>query len=158
MATPTVISIQLHHTQGEPLSPVAEARAIVQRGLAGDSHSKRRPGGRRQVVILDAATLDAFGLAPGDLREQITIRGLPDVTMLPVGTRLAIGEVVFEAAGECDPCHTIGGYLGVEDPEAFRQALDHRRGLLCRVAELSGEGWVRVGDAVRVLDVLSVEG
>ncbi len=152
MTSPTVISIQLHHTEGQPLRPVQEARALVQRGFEGDSHSRYRPGSRRQVVMLDESTLTPFGLQPGDLREQITIRGIPDITRTPRGTRLEIGEVVFESAGECEPCTTIGAYLSVEDPEAFQAELKHRRGLLCRVVEVRGEGWVRMGDTVRVLE------
>lgn len=149
---PAVISIQLHHTRGQPLTPASEARALLQRGLEGDSHGKGAPGRMRQVVILDESTLAAFALSPGDLREQITIRGLPEVTLLPPGSRLEIGEATFEAAGPCEPCTYIGGLLGVEDPELFRQALVDRRGLLCRVVGVRGAGWVRVGDEVRVYE------
>lgn len=151
MNTPTVISLQLHQAEGQPLRPIAQARALLDLGLEGDSHSLHGPGRKRQVLILDVSTADHFALQPGDLREQITIRGLPDVTTLPTGARLRMGEATFEAAGACAPCLHIGGLLGVEDAEAFRQALERRRGLLCRVVEVSGEGWVRLGDAVQLL-------
>ena len=150
MSNPTVISIQLHHTPGQPLTPAPQARALLERGLEGDSHSQRQPGRRRQVLLLDASTLDHFDLHPGDLREQITVRGLPDISVLPSGSRLRIGDVTLEAAGDCEPCLHIGEMLGVADPEAFRQALVKRRGLLCRVVAVNGEGYVRVGDAVEV--------
>ncbi len=150
---PNVISIQLHQREGQPLIPVAQARALQDRGLEGDSHSLRGPGTRRQVLILDTTTLDHFALRPGDLREQITIRGLPDVSVLAPGARLRIGEAIFEAVGDCTPCLYIGELLGVEDPDAFRQALAKKRGLLCRVVDVMGEGWVRLGDVVEVLPV-----
>lgn len=148
----SVLSLQLHHTHGEPLTPVREARALVQRGLEGDSHARREPGSRRQVLLLDVSTLNQFGLSPGDLREQITVQGLPDITSLAPGTRLQIGEVTFEATGECAPCAHIGTLLGVEDPEQFRQTLEGRRGLLCRVVAVTGEGILRVGDEVRLFE------
>lgn len=148
---PTVISLQLHKTEGQALIPVSQARALLNLGLEGDSHSQRGPGRKRQVLILDASTAEQFSLQPGDLREQITIRGLPDISILPPGRQLSIGEVTFEAVGDCEPCLYIGGLLGVEDPEAFRQALDKRRGLLCRVAGVAGEGVIRLGDAVELL-------
>lgn len=150
MTIPTVISIQLHHSEGQPLTPAPEARALLDLGLEGDSHSQRGPGRRRQVLILDASTLDHFALQPGELREQITIRGLPDVTTLAPGTRLNIGDAMFEAVGECEPCLYIGKLLGAESPDSFRTALQKQRGLLCRVVDVQGEGFVRVGDAVRV--------
>lgn len=148
---PTVISLQLHHSEGQPLTPVAQAQALLDLGLEGDSHSLRGPGRKRQVLILDVSTADQFGLRPGELREQITIRGLPEISILPPGRRLTIGDVTFEAQGDCTPCLYIGGLLGVEDPEAFRQALVKRRGLLCRVVELKGGGLIRLGDAVELL-------
>lgn len=148
---PTVISLQLHKAEGQPLAPVTQARALLDLGLEGDSHSQRGPGRKRQVLILDVSTAEHFSLRPGDLREQITIRGLPDVSILPPGRQLSIGGVTFEAMGDCAPCLYIGGLLGVEDAEAFRQALDKRRGLLCRVVGVSGEGFIQLGDAVELL-------
>jgi MOSC domain-containing protein YiiM len=148
---PTVISLQLHQAENQALIPVAQAQALLDLGLEGDSHSQRGPGRKRQVLILDASTADHFGLRPGDLREQITIRGLPEISILPPGRRLSIGEVSFEAVGDCTPCLHIGELLGVEDPEAFRQALDKRRGLLCRVVEVNGGGLIRLGDSVELI-------
>jgi len=149
--TPTaVLSIQLHHSHGQPLTPASAARGLANQGLEGDSHSLGPPGRKRQVLLLDISTAAAFGLGPGDLREQITVHGLPEISLIPPGTRLRIGEITFEAAGDCEPCLHIGDLLGVEDNEAFRQALQKRRGLLCRVVETAGDGMMRVGDGVLV--------
>lgn len=143
-----VHAIQLHHSHGQPLTPAPAARGLIGQGLAGDSHSLGAAGRKRQVLLLDLSTAAALGLAPGDLREQITLRGLPDISLTPPGTRLRIGQVTFEAAGDCEPCLHIGDLLGVADNEALRQALQKRRGLLCRVVATAGDGWVRVGDEV----------
>ncbi len=147
---PTVLSVQLHKTSNHPLLPVPRAQALLDHGLEGDSHSRRGPGRRRQVLLVDASTLERFGLRPGDLREQITVAGLPDISLLSPGTRLRIGEATFEAAGDCEPCLHIGDLLSVDEPELFRQALDKRRGLLCRVVDVRGQGWVTVGDVVEL--------
>jgi GNAT superfamily N-acetyltransferase len=46
-------------------------------------------------------------IAPGTTGENLTIEGI-DVSALPVGTRLGIGnEVVVELSGPADPCRTI---------------------------------------------------
>ena len=124
MSIPRVISLQLHHTGSQPLTSVSEVQALVEHGLQGDSHARREPGRRRQVLILDRTTLDAYGLRPGDLREQITITGFPDITHTPPGAHLRVGNVLFEASGECAPCRHIGQLLRMADTEAFRQSLE----------------------------------
>jgi MOSC domain-containing protein YiiM len=126
--------------------PVSEVVARVGGGLEGDVHAHRSS---RAVLIIDRATLDALGLAPGDLREEITVEGLPDVTNLPVNTELRVGGVTLRVGGPCEPCTHIGELLGVPDREAFRQSLLGRRGALCTVTAVSGP--IRVGDPVEVL-------
>ena len=126
--------------------PVAEVVGRAGGGLEGDVHAHRTS---RAVLVVDRATLDALGLAPGDLREEITIEGLPDVTNLPVDTELRIGGVTLRVNGPCEPCTHIGELLGVPDRETFRQSLLGRRGALCTVSAVSGP--IRVGDPVELL-------
>ena len=126
--------------------PVAEVVGRAGGGLEGDVHAHRTS---RAVLVVDRATLDALGLAPGDLREEITIEGLPDVTNLPVDTELRIGGVTLRVNGPCEPCTHIGELLGVRDREEFRLSLVGRRGALCTVSAVSGP--IRVGDAVELL-------
>ncbi|HYU83042.1 MAG TPA: MOSC domain-containing protein [Candidatus Polarisedimenticolia bacterium] len=127
-------------------TPVAEVVGRVGGGLEGDVHAHRTS---RTVLVIDRATLDALHLAPGDLREEITIEGLPDVTNLPVDSELRIGGVTLRVGGPCEPCTHIGELLGVPDREAFRRSLLGRRGALCTVSAASGP--IRVGDPVDVL-------
>ena len=101
------------------------------------------------MLVVDRATLDALGLGPADLREEITIEGLPDVTNLPIDTEIRIGGLTLRVNGPCEPCTHIGELLGVADPEDFRRSLLGRRGALCTVAAVSGP--IRVGDPVEVL-------
>ena len=141
-----VVSLQLHEQHGEHPLAVTEVSALVGAGIVGDSHGNRE---RRAVLVLDRSTLDAHGLGFGDLREQVTIDGLPDVTGLAPGTELRIGGVTLRVTGECDPCTHIGEMNRQADVEAFRLSLEHRRGALCSVVAVDGP--IRVGDAVSVL-------
>lgn len=145
-----VLSLQLLTAHGTRPRSVPEARALVGRGLDGDIHGKTKPNSRRQVLIVEQATLQAMGLQPGDLREQITVE-FQSLETLPVGTLLRVGEVTFELSGSCEPCTHIGALNSVPDAEAFRSALDGRRGQLARVTAVEDEGRIRVGDVIAVL-------
>src|SRR5207247_5967796 len=118
----------------------------VDGGIEGDVHAQRTT---RAVLVIDRSTLEALDLRPGDLREEITIEGLPDVTNLPPDIEVRIGGVTLRVNGPCEPCTHIGELLGVPDPEQFRQSLLGRRGALCTVAAVSGP--IRLGDPVVVL-------
>ncbi len=141
-----VISLHVRTEKHGPPMPVAEVVGRVGGGLEGDVHVHRTS---RAVLVIDRATVDALQLAPGDLREEITVEGLPDVTNLPEDTELRIGGVTLRVNGPCEPCTHIGELLGVPDSEVFRQSLLGRRGALCTVSAVSGP--VRVGDRVEVL-------
>ena len=145
-----VLSLQLLTAHGTRPRRVPEVRALVGHGIDGDIHGKTKPDSRRQVLIVDRATLLAMGLQPGDLREQITVE-FPSLETLPVGTFLRVGEVTFELSGACEPCTHIGALNGVPDAEVFRSALDGQRGQLARVAAVEDEGRIRVGDVIAVL-------
>ena len=146
MSSGRVIALHIRSEKHGAPTAVAELVGNVGGGLVGDVHAHRTS---RAVLVIDRATLDALQLAPGDLREEITIEGLPDVTNLPVDTELRIGGVTLRVNGPCEPCTHIGELLGVPDPEEFRQSLLGRRGALCTVAAVSGP--IHVGDPVEVL-------
>jgi MOSC domain-containing protein YiiM len=141
-----VTSLHIRTEKHGTPTPVAEVVGRVGGGLEGDVHAHRSS---RAVLVIDRATLDALGLAPGDLREEITIDGLPDVTNLPVDSELRVGGVTLRVNGPCEPCTHIGELLGVPDREEFRKSLLGRRGALCIVAAVDGP--IRVGDSVEVL-------
>jgi MOSC domain-containing protein YiiM len=147
----SVVSIQLLKGHGQPQRPVSEVIALPSQGLEGDLHGKTREDGKRQVLLMDTESLEAMGLSPGDLRDQVTLE-LPGLQRLPAGTRLRIGQAELELTGPCEPCTHIGELLGKEDREAFRQSLEGRRGVLARVVTIRGEGRIRIGDPAVVLN------
>ncbi|MEK6206492.1 MAG: MOSC domain-containing protein [Chloroflexota bacterium] len=130
---------------GLPMS-VPEVVGRVGGGIERDIHARRTS---RAVLVIDRATLDALHLRPGDLREEVTIEGIPHVTNLPVDSELRIGGVTLRVNGPCEPCTHIGELLGVPDREEFRQSLLGRRGALCTVVAASAP--IRVGDPAEVL-------
>ncbi len=141
-----VVSLQIHRERCVPLSPVDAVIGRVGGGLEGDSHVAKSS---RAVLVIDRSTLDDLGLDPGDLREQVTVEGLRDVTRLPAGTLLRVGGITLRMNGPCEPCTHIGGMLEVEDPELFRLSLAGRRGAVCTVVEAAAVA--RVGDRVEIV-------
>lgn len=141
-----VVALHLHERHGERPHSVGEVVARIGGGIDGDSHAERE---RRAVLVIDRSTHAALGLEPGDLREQITIEGLPDVTTLAPESELRVGGVTLRVSGECEPCTHIGEMLGRADVEDFRVALLGRRGALCTV--VAADAPIRVGDPVELL-------
>jgi MOSC domain-containing protein YiiM len=83
-----------------------------------------------------------MGLSPGEIRENVTTRGLRLNDLAP-GQRLDVGQAVLEVTGPCDPCSRMD-----EIRAGLQAALRGRRGILCRVLE---GGRIRRGDAIRVV-------
>jgi MOSC domain-containing protein YiiM len=129
-----------------PMRGMGEVLAVTDGGLKGCRHG--RPGSRRQVLLMNGETLEQFGLAPGQLKENITTRGL-QLGSLVRGERLAVGEVVLEITGPCDPCSRMD-----EIRMGLQQALQGRRGILCRVVQ---GGRIRRSDGIRVLSASAAE-
>lgn len=142
----TLISLQLHEGHGKPMRPVSEAEVRVGGGLEGDSHAART---KRAVTVVDRSTHNAVGVRPGDLREQMTVEGLPSLGSLAPGSLLRIGAITLRVNGPCDPCAHIGEMNGA-DPTEFQASLEGRRGLVCTV--VTAEGPVRVGDPVTAME------
>ncbi len=120
---------------------VEEAVAAENHGLDGCAHG--RPGGRRQVLLMDAETLNQFDLPPGVVKENITTQGLVLRELHP-GQRLRVGEALLEITLPCEPCSRMDVIR-----QGLQQELRGRRGMLCRVVEA---GRIRRGDRIEVLD------
>jgi MOSC domain-containing protein YiiM len=141
----TVIAVCRAATHAFSKPPVAAVRLVAGLGVAGDAHAgatvKHRSRVRRdatapnlrQVHLLHAELFDdlagaGHALAPGDLGENITTRGI-DLLALPRHTRLFLGpEAIVRVTGLRNPC---------------RQIDDFAPGLLRRVLVPAGDGGVR---------------
>ena len=135
-----VVFLQLGPQKREPMVPAPSLRLVEGLGTEGDHHAK--PRSSRQVLLMAEENCDAFGLSPGEVRENIVTRGL-DLQALPAGTRLEIGTAALEITKDCEPCSFIDGLR-----PGLRARMVGRRGMLSRVLR-SGE--IRVGDAILLI-------
>ena len=144
-----IISLQICVGHREPKNPVDSATFIEGFGIEGDRHAVKT-GARtvRQVLLMDEDTLEGFGLGIGQVRENVTVRGI-DLHEVPAGQRLALGDdVVVEITQFCAPCERME-----EVRPGLREELFEQRGMLATV--ISG-GAVNVGDQIQVLESASV--
>lgn len=109
---------------------------VADLGFGGDHHG--RPGSSRQVVLVEAEVLDDLDLRPGQIREQLCVRGLT----ISAGDVLEIGSVRLEVVKPRVPC-------GVMDDvrPGLRRQLVGRAGWCARA--VTG-GRIVVGDAVAI--------
>jgi MOSC domain-containing protein YiiM len=114
-------------------------QAIAGQGMEGCAHANPP---RREVLFASREHLEAVGVDPGAIRENLTVDGT-DVQQWPVGQRLRVGGAVFEITMVCDPCHRMD-----ELRQGLRAELDGRRGMLARVVET---GEVAIGDEIELL-------
>jgi len=119
------------------MEELPEAQIVANSGVAGCAHA--RPGGERQILLVDCETLDAMDLRPGILRENITTEGL-DVNGLAIGQELRIGGVRLQVTAVCMPCDQLEKIR-----PGLRREIRGRRGMLCRV--IAG-GMIRRGDNI----------
>jgi MOSC domain-containing protein YiiM len=111
-----VVAVCISRNKGERKTPVDAAEVHANHGIVGDAHAGE---GERQVSLLAEESIrkmQAMGLdvGAGDFAENITTRGI-DLTALPVGTRLAVGDAVFrvtkigkECLSRCAIYHQAG--------------------------------------------------
>lgn len=125
-----------------PMKEVDQVTALADKGFEGCTHG--RHGSKRQVLVIDLETLAEFGLAPGVLRENITIMGL-NIDGLRAGQRLVIGGAVLEVTIPCEPCSRMD-----EIRMGLQEALNNRRGVLCRVV---AGGRISQGDAIELTEL-----
>ncbi len=116
---------------------VSAVKTVAGRGLAGDVSLGRQV---RQVLLIEKETLDQYGLAPGQVRENIVVEGIRLAGLAP-GVRVQLGQVMAEVTGDCAPCEDL---IGAIRPGLVEE-ITGRRGTFVRVLE---DGEVRVGDQV----------
>ena len=135
-----IASLQICPGHGHPMQPVEPALLEADSGLIGCRHA--RPGSRRQVLLIAQETLEALGLQPGAVKENVTTRGI-ELHGLPRNTRLLLGpEVELWVTGPCHPCRLMD-----EIRDGLQEELRGRRGVLAWVKR---GGRIRRGDAIDV--------
>jgi MOSC domain-containing protein YiiM len=122
------------------MEPVSTATLITGLGLDRDKHANA--ASNRQVLLADKEALDAVGVLPGTIKENVTVEGL-NVMQLPVGSRVRLGRsAVLEITKVCEACFRMD-----EIRDGLKQELEGRRGMVSRVIE---GGSISVGDPITV--------
>jgi MOSC domain-containing protein YiiM len=139
-----VVAVCISINKGERKTPVARVELEENHGIVGDAHAGEW---HRQVSLLALESIEkmqrmGLDVDAGDFAENITTRGI-DLPSLPIGTRLAVGDVLIEVTQIGKECHTRCAI--------YHQAGDcvmPKEGIFARV--LRG-GMVKPGDRVEVL-------
>lgn len=154
---------------------LVERLEIALEGIVGDTHfgytrradsdtgypSGTIMGNERQVTLIAeeelaeiAAAFDIPTIEPAWVYANIAVRGIPHLTLLPIGTRLRFpNETVLVVMGETLPCTFSGGSVQSHYPDVegiatrFPKVALHKRGCLTRVERA---GSINVGEAILV--------
>jgi len=137
-----IVSLRLNVGSREAMVEVDEMVLVAEKGIEGDRHfQKDGKSLSRQILLMDRETLGEFDLSDGQIRENITVRGV-ELSALVEGSKLSIGEgVVLNITGDCEPCSRMD-----EIRQGLKDELEGQRGMLA-YAESGGN--IRVGDAIR---------
>ena len=125
------------------LRPVESVTVLAGKGLVGDRHfcpEGATPG--QALTLVEAEEVERVGLAPGESRRQLTVRGvrLNDL----VGKRFRVGAIECVGVELCEPCR----HLESMTRPGIIKDLVHRAGLN---ADVLNDGTIAVGDAVTLL-------
>lgn len=152
------------HTMSKRAEPLI--RLLAGLGVEGDAHAgekvrhryhvRKNPDAPNlcQVHLIQAELRDelrtaGFDIAPGQMGENVTTRGI-DLAGLPAGARLHLGGLVIEVTGLRTPCHKLDGIrkglMAATRTKVGKKAC-FKAGIMAIVVE---GGAVEPGDAVRV--------
>lgn len=136
----TVEAIHLGAEGVRELWAVDEVQAVAGKGLEGDRHFHEEGAAPGQALTLvEAEVVEAVGLAVGETRRQLTVRGVALNDL--VGKRFRVGEVECYGVELCEPCSHLEA---MTRPGIIRE-LVHRAGIN---ADIVAGGVIRVGDSV----------
>lgn len=165
-----VESVNLSATKGVPKYPQPTIEFTLL-GVAGDSHAgatrwstsrRREEPNERSVTVVGAEALEhlnavlGIALKAGDLAENLLVRGLGDLSDLVDGDRILVdggaGRVTLRVTGQNMPCKALLPYHPHMVKTAYEKLPDgsftNRRGVLCVVERVDGDGRVAAGARV----------
>jgi MOSC domain-containing protein YiiM len=139
-----VVAVCTSENKGERKKAVEIAEVREDHGIVGDAHSG---DWHRQISLLAIESIKkmqdkGLDVGAGDFAENITTEGI-DLPSLPLGTRLAIGDIVAEVTQIGKVCHTKCAI--------YYQAGDcvmPREGIFVKVIQ---GGQIKKGDAITVI-------
>lgn len=150
---PIVLAVSRSSRHEFSKHPLDEITLVAGLGVEGDSHfgaevqhlsrirQVPRPANLRQVHLMhaelfDQVAADGFTVAPGDLGENVTTRGL-DLLALPTGTLLRLGaQAAVEITGLRNPCVQIDRF---------------QDGLMTRLTPPTDDGFARLAGVMSIV-------
>ena len=134
-------AVCISEKKGTAKKNIKEAEIIQNFGLKDDAHAGNW---HRQVSLLSFEKIEEFkslgvDVKDGDFGENLIVEGI-DLSKLPIGTKMAINEVLLEVTQIGKECHT-----GCAIAQAVGKCIMPTEGIFARV--LKG-GRVKVGDSV----------
>ena len=139
-----IVSINISEKKSVRKRPVEEIELIENVGIKGDAHAE---GGIRQVSLLALDSIKkmidlGLDVNPGDFAENITTEGI-DLLSLPVGMKLAVGEVILEVSQHGKICHTKCNIF-----KTVGDCVMPKEGIFCKVIK---GGKIKKGDVIKIL-------
>ena len=139
-----VVSVNISEEKGTVKREVPEIELKLRHGILGDAHAG---DWHRQISLLAEESISTMrallpGLQPGAFAENINTRGI-ELKVLPVGTRLRLGETVVEVTQIGKECHS-----DCEIKKVTGKCVMPTEGIFAVVIK---EGTVRRGDIIEVL-------
>jgi MOSC domain-containing protein YiiM len=139
-----VISLNVSTAKGTRKTPRESIELIENSGIPGDAHSGPW---HRQVSLLGMESIEkarSWGLNvnPGDFAENVTTEGI-NLASLPIGSVIAIGDVVLEVTQIGKTCH--------DKCDIYKQlgkCVMPKEGIFTKVVH---GGVIKKGDEIRVI-------
>lgn len=102
-----IVAVCTSKNKGERKKNVGRAVLLPGLGLEGDAHAGFQ---HRQVSLLALESIEkmrqmGLDVHPGDFAENLTTEGL-NLPVLPIGTKIKIGEVLLAVSQIGKECHT----------------------------------------------------
>ena len=127
--------------RGMPMERPADDTLHMRTGQGIEGDWNAHPMSPRQVLVTRLEDLDDFGIAPGELRENIVLRGVPTDTFVPGAVLTAGDGASVRLTFYCEPCKRIGHLI------KSYHAIMQRRGILGVVLT---NGAICAGDQVDI--------
>ena len=145
MSTGIVLAVNISEKRGLKKHNINEAYLKADWGIEVDAHSG---SWHRQVSLLSKSSVDKMRqmgveLDFGDFAENLTVDGI-EVAVLPLGTRLQVGEVMMEVTQIGKECHNQGCAIKKQVGTCVMPI----EGIFTRVLS---SGRVRAGDSITIL-------
>jgi cyclic pyranopterin phosphate synthase len=126
-----ILSLNISLKKGEQKKPVDKFVLKINHGIVGDAHAGNW---HRQISLLadeDIDTMRGKGMKLnfGDFAENITTKGI-DLSKIPIGTRLYMGDAVLEITQIGKECHH-----GCEIFQKIGDCVMPRKGIFAKVIE-----------------------